>query len=318
MSGSENDVEYELHLDGSATGYIESGNGGLIQFTVDAPGDYSVMATLDRDHTSCEIEMNGLVSIVEKPLPLSNKNIVVDDAGADCENGATITIENSEMGVVYEIYWTDNGSEGPTGLTVTGDGANVDFPETLIDGNGTYRVLASLDGCEAFLDNDFAVSIPNVITKYAILGDGAICEGDGGMNISLSSSEANVDYSLWSLGAGAGGSNVAISTITPLTGGDVLDFGMIAEAGDYIIVASNADCDSVVMHGMVELRFNPLPVAYQITGSGVFCDVAEGAVIGLNGSESYINYTLIWHDGDIPRVRGTAIGSGDALTFPGT
>jgi hypothetical protein len=177
-------LNYELYLDGSATGYIETGNGGLIQFTVDAPGDYSVMATLDRDHTSCEVEMNGMVSIVEKPLPLTDKNILVDDAGADCENGATITIENSEMGVVYEIYWTDNGNQGPTGITVIGDGSNVAFGETIIDGNGTYRVLASLNDCEAFLDTDFSVSIPNVITKYAILGDGAICEGDGGINIS--------------------------------------------------------------------------------------------------------------------------------------
>ncbi len=318
LSGSQSGVTYVLYLDGVATVQSESGNGGLIQFTVNAPGSYSIVAS--DDNTSCEADMNGQVIVVEKPLP--DQGILIDDdiTGIDCDIDATITLLNSQDGVVYEIYWwVDANNNGPTGFVVTGNGNNVDFPDVDFDGNGNYKVLASLDGCEVFLDDDFEVDIPGAITKYAVLGNGAICEGDAGINIRLSSSEPEVTYVLWSLGAGVGGVDVPVRTIVTnyvgYSDGESLDFGLISEPGDYIVLATNDDCTDIPMHGTVELRFNNLPVAYQITGSGVFCDVSQGAEIGLNGSEVGVLYTLVY-DGDfIPRVRDTALGSGDVLTF---
>jgi gliding motility-associated-like protein len=319
LSGSQSGVEYELYLDDSPTGYSEIGNGGLIQFSIDTEGRYTVRAT--DESTSCFALMTGHVDVVEKPLPDNNVKILETFTGSDCDIDATITVENSQIGVEYEIYWwVDVDNNGPTGFVVTGDGTSIDFPVVDFDGNGTYKVLASLEGCEVFLLDGFEVNIPGLINKYAIQGDGTICEGDAGINILLSSSEADVIYVLWSIGAGVGGVDVPVSTIDTndpdYTPGQPLDFGLIAEAGDYIILASNEDCIDIPMHGMVELRFNPLPIAYQITGSGVFCD-AFGAEIGLDGSEVGVLYTLVYDGDPIPRVRGTAIGSGDVLTFAG-
>jgi gliding motility-associated-like protein len=316
LSGSQNGVNYELVMDGVATGSTLPGTGGLVEFPVSAEARYTITATISHLNTSCEVEMNGFVDVVEDPSP--DKTVLINHviSSNNCDIDATITVLNSQAGVEYEIYWwVDEDNNGPTGFTVNGDGTDKAFQNVELVGNGEYKILATLGDCSDFLDNGFIVNEPGLITKYAVLGDGAICEGDGGIHIRLSSSEAGVTYVLWSIGAGAGGVDVAINTISPVIGGVELDFGLIEEAGDYIVLATNATCTDVAMHGMIELRFNPLPIAYQITGSGIFCDDVLGATIGLNDSEIDVVYTLVWDDGGIPRVRGTADGDGDEIAF---
>jgi gliding motility-associated-like protein len=321
LPSSQPGVTYELWFDNGLgnipTGDMFVGNGGQHVFVVITEGDYSVMATRTDIATACSVLMDGIINIVEKPMPETDKFVDVDITGADCENGAVITIEDSQVDVIYEIWWKVGAVEGQTGITVVGTGSDVTFAEGIVDSNGTYRIRANLNGCFAFLDDDFTVDVPGAIKKFFVLGDGAICEGDGGVQIRLSSSQAGVEYVLWSLGAGVGGINIPVNSVLAAIDDQVLDFGFIMDEGDYIVVGSNIDCDSIPMHGMVELRFNPLPIAYQLTGSGVFCDISSGAQIGLDGSDAGVIYTLLYNDNGIKRTRDIISGSGDPLVFVG-
>ncbi|TCO09345.1 T9SS type B sorting domain-containing protein [Natronoflexus pectinivorans] len=313
LTQSQTGISYELWHNGLPTGEIFIGNGGQHIFEYADEGEFSVLAT--NIATGCEVMMDGILELASKPMPELDVQVVVDNDGADCENGALITILNSEVGVVYELWYQIGSDQGPTGNIVIGDGSNVDFPERVVDVNATYLILAELDGCSDFLISPAYVNVPGAIQRFLVLGDGTICEGDAGVQIELSSSQLGVTYTLWSLGGGVGGSNKVVSFIDDFTAGERIDFGLISDEGDYIIVGSNADCDSIPMHGMVELRFNSLPIAYQLTGSGIYCDDNVGAVIGLDGSEENVIYTLIFDDAGIRRNRDTITGSGSEIFF---
>src|SRR5690554_562271 len=319
LSGSQSDVEYTLYRDDDPEA-TQSGNGGLLNFIVDQEGEYRVEAVYKHEYTRCPLAMNGIIQVVERPLPDLTKEVTVDVSAADCTTGAWITLIDSEPGVAYEIYWwTDDDNNGPTGSVASGDGSDLVFSAAIIDGGGSYRVRAIKDACPAFMDETFTVDIPNVLEKFHITGEGAVCEGDGGVEVGLSGSETDVTYSLLDIDLGSVvGSPINTAELPGYTDGDALTFGIIEEAGNYIVVAaSNDGTCSLKMNGVFELRFNPLPEAFRLTGSGTFCDDIAGATIGLDGSEENVLYTLIWDNAGVPRTRGTAPGSGEALFFEG-
>ncbi|WP_157363672.1 T9SS type B sorting domain-containing protein [Alkaliflexus imshenetskii] len=318
---SEVGVLYELYIDGTPYGANFTGNGGHHVFSVNQEGNYSVVATKTHSNVACSVTM-PYGQVTEKPLPDLTKNVVVDLAGADCENGAGIILLASEPGVVYTIWWTDasSGTQGSTGITITGDGTDLTFPEGIIDNNGVYRVYAELDGCGDFLDEAFTVNVPNVIRKYAILGDGNFCQGDiGGIVISLSNSQADVTYQLYRVNAAGDIVNYGnpVQSIVVANDGDAVIFDELMQEGDYIVLASNVDCTDIPMHGKIVFRYYPLPVAFRLTGSGNYCDVTLGAEIGLDGSENNVEYRLMYHEDDIKVLRDIQIGNGFPILFNG-
>src|SRR5690554_5942419 len=319
LSGSQSDVEYTLFRDDVPVA-TQSGNGGLLNYIVDQEGEYRVEAVYIHEHTRCPLAMSGIIQVDERPLPDLTKLVDVDVSTADCTTGAEVTLLASEPGVEYEIYWwADEDNNGPTGSKLSGDGSDLVFSAAIIDGGGSYRVQAIKNGCPEFLDEIFTVNIPNVLEKFNITGEGTVCEGDGGVEVGLSGSEADVTYSLLDRDLGSVvGSPINTAELVGYTAGDTLSFGIIEEAGNYIVEAVSNDGTCILeMNGDFELRFNPLPIAFQLTGSGVFCDAGSGAAIGLDDSEENVLYTLIWDDAGVPRTRGTAIGSGEALYFDG-
>src|SRR5690554_5780290 len=319
LSGSQSDVEYTLYRD-DVPGAPQSGNGGLLNFIVEEEGEYRVEAVYKHEYTSCPLPMNGIIQVEERALPDLTKLVNVDVSGADCTTGAEVTLLASEPDVEYEIYWwADEDNNGPTGSILSGDGSDLVFSAAIIDGGGSYRIQAIKNGCPKFLDEIFTVDIPNVLEKFNITGEGTVCEGDGGVEVGLSGSEADVTYSLLDRDLGTiVGSPINTAELVGYTDGDALSFGIIEEAGNYIVEAiSNDGSCSLEMNGVFELRFNPLPEAFRLTGSGTFCDDIAGATIGLDGSEENVLYTLIWDNAGVPRTRGTAIGSGEALFFEG-
>src|SRR5690554_2616999 len=319
LSGSQSDVEYTLYRD-DVPGAPQSGNGGLLNFIVEEEGEYRVEAVYKHEYTSCPLPMNGIIQVEERALPDLTKLVNVDVSGADCTTGAEVTLLAAAPDVEYEIYWwADEDNNGPTGSILSGDGSDLVFSAAIIDGGGSYRIQAIKNGCLEFLDEIFTVDIPNVLEKFNITGEGTVCEGDGGVEVGLSGSEADVTYSLLDRDLGTiVGSPINTAELVGYTDGDALSFGIIEEAGNYIVEAiSNDGSCSLEMNGVFELRFNPLPEAFRLTGSGTFCNDIAGATIGLNDSEENVLYTLIWDDAGVPRTRGTAIGSGEALYFAG-
>jgi gliding motility-associated-like protein len=127
--------------------------------------------------------------------------------------------------------------------------------------------------------------------------------------------ELGVNYQLYAIGTGPGGTDTAVGL--PLVGtGFPLNFGLIAGEGDYYVTGSSIDCTQPMI-GQFNLRFNPLPIAYQMTGSGIYCGDVVGAAIELTGSEVDVNYKLLWYNGSFNQLMSSIDGSGLPLTFSG-
>jgi len=315
LNGSQPGVNYELFRDGIGTGTILSGNGGLLTFNVNQEGNYTIEATFTTTPTACSVFMTGSATITEIPYPDINTNVTTDLTGTDCDTGAPVTIENSEVGVVYELLKDDNGTLVATGIVVVGDGNDIVFPELIVDKDATYRVSARRSACEVILNASVYIDVPGAVRLFSITGNGDVCIGDLGGTLGLSGSEIGVSYQLYSVGTGVGGTDAPVKTA--INGdGNALNFGLIASEGDYYIVGTSIDC-SRRMLGTFNLRFNPLPIAFQMTGSGIYCSDTEGARIGLNSSEIGVNYKLLWFNGSFNQLMDEIDGVGLPLYFSG-
>ena len=116
---------------------------------------------------------------------------------------------------------------------------------------------------------------------YNVTGSGSYCAGGIGVEVGLSGSQTGVDYTLSPGGVVVSGSGGAIS------------FGL-QTAGSYTVSAVNTttDCGNT-MTGSAIVTIDPLPTAFNVTGGGSYCAGGTGVVVGLSGSQTGVDYTLM-------------------------
>ncbi len=312
LNGSEADVLYRWERENdAATGEWVNGTGGLLDFEVTGTDTYFITAQRDDGVTSCTIEMNGRFAITEKPFADLTKTLIIKaGTGTDCSDGAVVIVESSETGVTYEL--AKGGVK--TGNIVVGDGNDVEFPDPVVDVSATYTVFANINGCEDVLDNTIFIDVPGAIEQYGVTGAGDICNGDPGVVFGLEGSEVGVLYSLYLVDGNGVGNDKQIGGAVAGTGNAVL-FDLANEEGEYYVLGNNGvDCEMEMLN-RVTLTVNPLPIAFKMIGSGFFCDLADGAEIGINGSELAIDYTLQFDDGSGKLNWANATGGGDTIIF---
>ncbi len=107
---------------------------------------------------------------------------------------ATITIDNSELGVEYQLRL--DADDLPVGVPVAGDGGTISFTVTPIN-TATYNILATntTSGCFAELTDKPVVTVnPLPDDGLTVLGS-ATCPGDAG-TVTVEGSVTGVDYQL--------------------------------------------------------------------------------------------------------------------------
>ena len=138
-----------------------------------------------------------------------------------------------------------------------------------------------------------------------VTGGGSYCDGGSGLAVGLSSSETGVNYQLVLNGINTG--NKMAGT------GSALSFGLQTSDGIYTITGTNAVTSaSNTMTGSANIISTPLPTSYKVTGGGTYCIGGTGVLVGLDGSQSGVNYQLA-----IAGVNtGSAVaGTGSAISF---
>ncbi|MCK4677803.1 MAG: hypothetical protein KAT48_06710, partial [Bacteroidales bacterium] len=146
-------VNYELHLDGFATGQVIVGTGiGGINFgPQNIPGIYTITASGNCGNS----DMLGEAEIVMGELPAQYN---VSGGGPYCEdiNGTDIDLSDSQQGVVYELVL--NGVL--TGLMLDGTGNPVSF--TNITTPGWYKIYADNGICTDTMSGSVQVIVDPV------------------------------------------------------------------------------------------------------------------------------------------------------------
>ncbi|MCF8303950.1 MAG: gliding motility-associated C-terminal domain-containing protein [Bacteroidales bacterium] len=299
LSGSETGINYELFLDESSTNTYLTGTGEPLSFGLQTePGEYTVQAL--NNTTECNNLMSGSASVSIDPLPQA---FSVTGGGALCEGepGVYIGLANSETGINYELYKNGN----PTGVIRLGNNSELNFG--LWNEEGTYTIEGEngQTGCTTMMEGQTSISINQLPAVFSVTGGGDICEGADGVSIGLDNSEPGITYELYYDGGGTG---------TTIEGtGNAIEFPPQSLEGEYTVYAfnSNTNC-SVAMQGTASILVNELPVPFDLTGGGFYCENGEGIEIGLENSEEGVNYQLL-HEGEA--IGEPVTGSGNAISF---
>jgi hypothetical protein len=143
---------------------------------------------------------------------------------------------------------------------------------------------------------------PNV---YTVSGGGSVCSGAAGVNITLSGSQAGISYRLYR-GATQVGSAVAGTGLS-------LTFASVNTSGTYTVMATNSTTScAIAMSGSSTVVVNPAPSSFSMTGGGNYCPGTAGVAVGLDGSETGVNYQLYVGSSSV----GTPVaGTGSAIDF---
>ncbi len=299
LSNSTVGISYQLYNNSTALGTPVTGTGAGLDFGLEtAGGSYSVVAT--NNTTGCHTPMTGYTTVIVNPLPVQ---YAVTGGGGYCAGGTgvDVSLSGSELGITYQLFL--NGTANGTAAAGTGTILNYGLRTVA----GTYTIIANngLTSCSAAMSGSAVISVNPLPAVYAMTGGGSYCAGGTGVHIGLVNSATGVNYQLYS-GAVATGTAVAGN-------GAAIDFGLIATAGTYSVLATDATSGCTkAMSGIETVTINALPVVYAVTGGGSYCTGGAGVHIGLSSSEFGLSYQL--YNGTA--VSGVAVtGTGAALDF---
>ncbi len=279
LDGSQSNVNYQLELNNVNTSSPVTGTGSALSFgNQTAAGAYTVVAS--DSTTGCISTMSGGATVTINPVPTVFN---VTGGGTYCAGGSgeLVGLDGSQSNVNYQLELNNVN----TGSPVTGTGSALSFGNQTAAGAYTVVASDSTTGCISTMSGGATVTINPVPTVFNITGGGTYCAGGSGMLIGLDGSQSNVNYQLQL-------NNVATSS--PVAGtGSALSFGNETAAGTYTVVATDAStgCASS-MASSATVAINPLPTAFNITGGGAYCAGGGGVPVGLDGSQSGVNYQL--------------------------
>lgn len=285
-------VSYQLFCDNVATGLPKTGTGMPLDFGFQTqPGTYTVVAT---DLTSgCTANSLGSVNISVLPAPLS---FHVTGGGTICvgEPGLPIGLTGSETGITYQLLY--NGF--PQGAPLAGTNLPLEWgPKSQA---GLYEVRASnpSSGTSAMMPGSAVITVNQALTVFSIDPNGSQCPGT---HIRLNGSEAGITYYLLL-------NDTPLDTLQGTGINGFLDFGPQTMTGVYTIKGVNklTGCHTR-MNGSTQIL--ALPAIFNITPAGLACASSN---IGLDGSETGVNYTL-FKNGINTGI--TLPGTGSALNF---
>lgn len=294
LSGSSSGISYQLYNNWVASGSPLSGSGGVLDYGLKTgAGNYSVIAT--NVITSCTDTMNNVATIIINPLPA---NHAISPGANYCAGGLGVDVylSGSDIGINYQLF-----RSGTAIADSTGTGSIIDFGLQTIA--GAYSIVATdaFTGCNKNMPGSAIINIISP-TAYTVTGGGNYCLGDPGVHVGLSGSALGVNYKLYIGGV--------LTGITLPGTGTSLDFGLDT-AGIYTVTATDTTYGCVsAMTGSVTVGINPLPVLHNVTGTGNYCAGGTGLHVGLDNSNTGINYQLYR---GISATGGAISGTGSML-----
>ena len=230
--------------------------------------------------TNCD---PALVTVVVYECP----TILTEPSGtAVCANGTHTmnVIANSGSGTIA-YQWQISSSGCGTGFNDISGATNSAYTTPPLTVTSYYRCLiySTLQYCPP-VQSSCATVVVNPLPTAIITPNGPTTFCQGGSVVLTAS--GGTGY-LWSNAA----------TTAAIT---------VSASGTYTVTVTNANgCSDVAS---VPVTVNPLPISFNVTGTGSYCIGQPGLVVGLSGSQTGVEYTL---------VPGGAVltGTGSAIYF---
>ena len=228
--------------------------------------------------------------------------------GGEQTKTVTIKLSQTESTVTYRLYRVGGSLVGTFGSP---EGNNLYYTGALSE--GAYIVKGQVGNCDREYRDTLRVLRGITLELPELARPLGGCENNP-PRISMTTSMPGIVYTLYRK---ATPDNQLLQTLTG--NGHELTFTPENIAGTYFIGASDpvSGCSRDLFP---EYTVEKLPLTFDITGETEYCETAAGVVIGINGSELLIKYTLQRQkaDGEWEDVTGgTLTGSGYAANFYG-
>jgi large repetitive protein len=287
LSGSETSISYQLLKDGTPFGSPLTGTSGSLAFgSFTISGTYTVVAT--NTATTCSQIMTGSVTISIDPLPITN-------AGNDLTIpfGTSTTLSGSASGgtggLAYSWIPVININSGGNTLTplTTNLYNSTNFTLTVSDTKG----CSSSDQVVVFLSGSPLSASVSAIPQV-------IC--NDGSSVQLNST-----------GSGGSGSYTYTWVSNPAGFSSMLQNPIVTPNQSTIYTVTINDGYNTAVSS-ITVTVNPLPLIFNLTGGGEYCNGGTGVPVDLSGSQTGILYQLL-KDGT--PIGGTIPGTGNPITF---
>jgi hypothetical protein len=276
--------------------YSISSVSGATTYTWTAPTG----ATIANGQGSTSITVNFGCSTVSDNVTVTPSNangsgmpssfaVTVTSVGAAGGISGSTAVNAWDNAVAYSI----SSVSGATTYTWT-----VPAGASVASGQGTTSITVNY-GCAAVSDNvtvtpasangcngtpgSLAVTITGVDAAGAISGLSALCAGSNGVAYSISSVNGATTYA-WTVPAGA--------SIADGQGSTSIDVNWGSISGPVAVTPANDNgCNGTA--ATLPVTVNPLPTVFNITGGGSYCVAGSPVAVGLDGSQSGVNYQLL-------------------------
>lgn len=223
----------------------------------------------------------------------------VTGGGTICStsSGTSVGLSGSQSGVNYQLYIGGVASGAP----VAGTGAAISFG--LQTTAGTYTVIATntTSGCTRTQTGSVTITVNTAPSISVNPSTQSVCIGSS-VTFSVTASGTSPTYQWRKNGSNIGGATSSSYTIASAVAGD---------AANYDVVVSVASCTSVTST-TATLTVNTLPNQYNMSGGGNICSTSSGVAVGVNNSQSGVNYQL--YIGGVASGSPVA-GTGSAISF---
>ncbi|HEY9116154.1 MAG TPA: YCF48-related protein [Bacteroidales bacterium] len=234
-------------------------------------GVYDVSLTVSDGQGNSTLTKNNYIIVITGPGQAATPS-------GDEELCSGLTYEYSTNQVIYAASYEWVVTPTAAG-TFIGNGTTVDFEVSdSWSGDFTIKVRAVNNCAQGEWSDDLSGTVNMSPAEFDLSGSGEICEGDPGIEITLSGSEVGVDYELF---------NNEGSTGIILAGtGNSLSFGVFTEQNNYTAVGFTATC-STNMIGEGSVLVNQLPE--QLTtpsGTTEVCNDSENEYTTTNAQNS--------------------------------
>ena len=267
LQGSQTGIDYQLLNDGQYTGLSKSGTGFVLDFgNWDSNGNYTVFAS--NYTTLCENDMLGEAVITINPLPQAY-------AGPDqlIASSTQTTLSGSVSGGLgsYNYQWE------PSYLCIAPISQNTLTQP--INQSTLFKLVASdiQTQCTSRSDTMYVFTQGGDLYVVASAAPSVLCHGEElNLNAIVGGGTGNFSYSWSSIPLGYS------STSSSPTAHPLVNTTFIIDVFDGISHAFDS----------IYIEVLPLPVLFNITGGGNYCDGGFGVSVGLSGSETGSVYSL--------------------------
>ncbi|HBZ67544.1 MAG TPA: hypothetical protein DEO70_11970 [Bacteroidales bacterium] len=268
-------------------------------------------------------ELNGIICSGETStvhIAVNNLNpgsIAVDQTICEGNAPAPFTsVPATGNGIIsYRWMQSPDGMSGWVAASGVNNGETYTAPVLTTDRWYKRVVTSSLPGKTCMAESNIIRMTVNSLPTAFLSGDAVICEGESTpLSVVLTGTPP------WSIDYFDGTTTYTIGSI--MASPFVFDVMPVVNTSYSLSAVSDAYCGGISFPGTAAVTVNPIPFAYQLTGSGdgSYCAGGSGIELILNGSQTGISYTLMFGLGSL----GTPVaGTGSPISFgyvtnPGT